>query len=103
MNFKKISFILALLTLFFAVSSSNLYANDDTNFAYIGRGVFKILTAVFEVPKYLVAKTLSEPIGIGTVNGAVTGTFYAVSALADGTLDVARGVVPYAKYMFFFL
>ncbi len=103
MNFKKIYLVLILASLFFAVSSSNLYANDGTNFAYIGRGFFRILTAVFELPKHVIEKTLTEPLIVGTVDGAVSGTVYAVSAVAKGTLDIARGVAPYAKYMVFFI
>lgn len=80
-----------------------LYADDDANFAYIGRGLFRIVTAAFQVPQYLLEKTFSEPIGLGTVDGALTGTYYAVSEVLGGLVDIGRGTVPYAKYAVFFL
>lgn len=87
----------------FLVPPTSLYADDDTNFAYLGRGLFRIVTAVFQVPQYLIQKTLSEPVGLGTVDGALTGTYYAVSEILGGLLDIGRGTVPYAKYALFFL
>ena len=80
-----------------------LYADDVTNVSYVERGFMRILTAAFQLPRYLVQKTLSEPIGIGTVDGALSGTYYAIAELSGGLFDIGRGVVPYAKYMLFFL
>ena len=91
----------ALFPLFF--SDPTLYADDNSNFAYIGQGFAKILTAAFQVPRYLVEKTLGEPVGLGTVDGVLQGSYYAVASVLDGTLDIARGVVPYAKYTMPFL
>lgn len=88
---------------FLLLVPGKLFADDNANFYYIGKGFFRILTAVFQIPRYLIYKTLTEPPGLGTVDGALTGTFYAVSELSAGVLEVARGVVPYAKYMLFFL
>ena len=103
MKRKKIGWIclVALFLIFF--SSPSLYAGDDQNFAYIGQGFSKILTAAFQVPRYLIQKTLGEPLGLGTVDGALQGTFYAVASILDGTMDIGRGVVPYAKYALPFL
>ena len=94
-------YLLVMLSLFFR--GPNLYADDNSNFAFIGRGFSKILTAAFQVPRYLIGKTLTEPIGLGTIDGALQGVFYAVSSVLDGTLDIGRGVVPYAKYALPFL
>ena len=96
-------FVLLAVTLVFLIPHPGLYADDDTNFAYISRGFFRILTAAFQIPRYLLYKTLSEPIGLGTVDGALTGAYYAVAELSGGALDIARGAAPYAKYMVFFL
>ena len=76
--------------------------SNDTNFNYISRGFYRILTAAFQIPEYMVKKTLSEPLGLGTVNGALSGAYYSVVELLGGTLDVGRGAAPYAKYLIFF-
>ena len=68
----------------------------------MSRGFFRILTATFQIPRYLLHKTLSEPIGLGTVDGALTGTYYAVAEVSGGLFDIARGAVPYVKYLLFF-
>ena len=96
-------FILFLFIIFLSVPYQDLYANDDANFAYISRGFFRILTAAFQIPRYLLYKTVNEPIGLGTVDGALTGVFYSVAELSGGVLDIARGAAPYGKYMLFFL
>ena len=85
--------------LLFLVSASPLFAADNENFAYINRGFYRLLTAVFQVPKYLIEKTMTEPIGLGTVDGALQGAFYSVAAVGGGVLDIARGTTPYAKYL----
>ena len=94
-----------LVILFFLLFlfSQNLYADDNSNFAYIGRGFSRILTAAFQIPIYIVEKTMSEPIGLGTIDGALQGTFYSVGSLLGGTLDIVRGIVPYGKYALPFL
>lgn len=85
--------------LIFASPHSPLYAeNHDRNFAYISRGVFRILGASFQIPNVMLRRTLSRPLGLGTVEGALGGTFAAVSELTRGMLDVARGAAPYSKY-----
>ena len=76
----------------------SLYADDNSNFAYLGRGISRLLTAPFQMPRYLIEGTLSGPPLLGTVGGALKGTLYTVSSVLNGTLDIARGAVPYAKY-----
>lgn len=61
----------------------------------------RIFTSVFQLPQYLIQKTLTGPPVMGTVNGALTGTYYTVSHLLGGTFDILRGAVPYGKYAAF--
>lgn len=91
-----------MLISFLFTAHSNLYASDVENINYIERGFFRIFTAAFQTPVYLIQKTLTGPPVIGTVDGVVTGTFYTLSSLMGGAFDIARGAVPYAKYAIFF-
>ena len=102
MKQKKIFPALSLLAcaLFFTLLP-NLYADDVQNISYIERGFFRIFTAAFQLPRYLIHKTLTEPPLVGTLDGAVTGAFYTVSYVIGGAFDIARGAVPYAKYLVF--
>lgn len=89
---------------FLLVAPSVSSADDNSNFYYIGNGFSRILTSVFQIPRFLISKTFSEPPLLGTVDGALTGTLYAVNDLSGGLLEILRGVIPYAKYApFFFL
>lgn len=81
----------------------SLYADHDSNFAYIGQGFFRILSAAFQIPRYLLYKTFSGPPGLGTIDGLLTGTFSAVAAVSQGLLEIGRGVAPYGKYALFFI
>jgi len=80
-----------------------LWAGDAQNISYMERGIYRILTAAFQLPRYLIQKTFTGPPILGTVDGALTGTFYTISSVMGGAFDIARGVVPYAKYMVFFI
>ena len=80
-----------------------LYADHAENFSHISRGFTRVLGAAFQIPLYLVRKTLSEPPGLGTVDGALTGTFYAVKELSEGIFQIGAGAAPYAKYALFFI
>ena len=79
------------------------YAGDVENVSYVERGVQRIFSAAFQLPIYLVKKTFNGPPLLGTLDGALSGTFYTVSSLIGGTFDVVRGTIPYAKYLVFFL
>ena len=88
-----------LITIFFILTASPvLYANDDQNIGYVASGFFRILTAAFQLPKYLVYKTFNGPPVVGTIDGALTGAFYTVASLFQGVFEIVRGVVPYGKY-----
>ena len=91
-----------VLGIIFLGSPADLYADDVQNINYIERGFSRILTAAFQLPIYLVQKTLSGPPLVGTLDGAVTGAFYTVSSVTGGVFDIARGAVPYGKYLIFF-
>lgn len=96
-----IAALIFLLTFFSGLPGAE--AGDVENVSYVERGFIRILTAAFQIPRYLVYKTVNEPIGLGTIDGALTGTFYAVAELSGGLFDIVRGTVPYAKYLVFFL
>ena len=77
-------------------------ADDVENVSYVERGFIRILAAAFQLPRFLIQKTLNGPPVLGTVDGAITGAFYTVAELSGGVFDIARGTVPYAKYLIFF-
>lgn len=94
---------LLLFLFLFLTAPSCVWADDVQNINYIERGFNRILTGVFQLPVYLVRKTLAGPPVFGTLDGAVQGTFYTISTLTGGLFDIARGTVPYGKYMLFFI
>ena len=80
------------------LGSQTAFAADSN--AYILRGVAKILGAAFQVPGGILKDSVrSFPLGI--VTGAVKGTFQTFWGVLSGSLDVARGAAPYAKYLVF--
>ena len=83
---------------FLLVAPKVSLADDNSNFYFIGSGFSRILMSVFQLPRYLIGKTLTEPPVLGTLDGALTGTFYTLNELTGGLLEILRGVVPYAKY-----
>lgn len=99
---RKVLWGLAFLFAFW-VLSLNVFADDVQNVNYVERGFFRIFTAAFQLPRYLVEKTLNEPPPFGTLDGALTGTYYTVSAVVGGAFDIVRGTLPYAKYLIFFV
>ena len=99
---QKLFFVSVLGFLF--ILSSHLFADDVQNVNYVERGFYRILSGPFEIPKQLFQRTFNEPLLIGTVDGALTGTVSALSNVLGGLFDVVRGTLPYAKYgPFFFL
>lgn len=99
MKQKQVLLILLMTAgIFFLAPHPSLRADDIQNINYIERGFSRILTAAFQLPRYLIYKTLSGPPLIGTIDGALTGTFYTISSLMGGVFDIARGAVPYGKY-----
>lgn len=90
-----------ILGIIFLGPHRGLYADDVQNINYLERGFFRIFTAAFQLPIYLVQKTLNGPPIVGTVDGVLSGTFYTVSSLMGGAFDLARGALPYGKYLIF--
>lgn len=78
------------------------YAGDVENISYVERGFFRIFTAAFQLPRYLIQETFAGPPVIGILDGALTGVYYTVASLVGGTFDLLRGTIPYAKYLVFF-
>jgi len=95
-----IGLMLAIAILFFETAAR---ADDVENVSYVERGFVRILGAAFQLPRYLIQKTFNGPPILGTVDGVITGAFYTVSELTGGVFDIARGTIPYAKYLIFFV
>lgn len=95
--------VLFVIAFIFLGPPSSLYAGDVENVSYVERGIYRITTAVFQLPLQLIQRTFSEPPLVGTVDGVLTGAIYTISGLSGGVFDIARGVIPYAKYLIFFI
>ena len=65
--------------------------------ADIIRGLAKIVTGVFQFPVSTLAGTFSGPPILGTLMGAVNGTFQGIGLVASGLLDVTFSAMPIAK------
>ena len=103
MRQRKFLFIVLAAGIILLASPVNLRADDVQNINYMERGFFRILTAAFQLPRFLVYKTMSGPPLVGTIDGVLTGTFATVSSLMGGVFDIAKGTVPYGKYALPFL
>lgn len=96
---KKTLFCLLLLLTILPPSlfSASLY-QDTNRFAY---GFQRVLGAAIQLPFRTIQRTLSGPIGVGTVAGVLDGTVRTVTDLMGGTFDMAAAAAPYAKYAVF--
>ncbi len=97
---KYVSYVLALAVIL-SGPVVNVYADHGENFFYISQGFSRILGSTFQIPGYMIHKTLSGPVGIGTVDGILSGTYGALHELSQGTFQMAQGAAPYAKYLVF--
>ena len=59
-------------------------------------GVGDLLTGVFAIPMGILQGTMSGPPIIGTVSGALTGTFHAIGSTLGGVYRLIRAAVPVA-------
>lgn len=100
-NKRRIRAFLVIGMIFFAPAPA-VWADTNEDINYLSRGFFRILTAAFEFPRHLLYKTVNEPIVFGTIDGALSGTYYTVAELSGGAFDLLRGAAPYAKYLVFF-
>ena len=76
-----------------------LFVNVGTPCAEAGivRGVQQVVAAVFALPFGVLQGTLSGPPIIGTLGGALSGTFRTVSLVTSGAMEIVSGAVPLAK------
>ena len=56
-----------------------------------------------QIPYHIVDSTLNRPIPFGPVEGAVKGTFHALTNIVGGLFEMGTTLLPYAKYAVFFL
>ncbi|MBN1687717.1 MAG: hypothetical protein JW893_01305 [Candidatus Omnitrophica bacterium] len=98
---KKKAVILLFLFVFLlgAPMTKSVYADNGL----IVRGVARTLLSVVEIPKAIISHSQRVIFPVGIVTGALEGTFRTVMGTLAGTLDIAQGAAPYAKYMLFFI
>ena len=65
--------------------------------ADILRGIGKMISGVLQVPLSTLAGTFTGPPILGTVIGALSGTFSGVGMALSGVLDLADSAIPIAK------
>ena len=84
------------------MSSSKVFAasmyQDANRFTY---GFKRVLIAPFQIPYRILQGTARGPFILGTVGGALQGTFSTVGNLMTGAFDMAAASAPYAKYAVF--
>ena len=59
-------------------------------------GFTDLLTGIFAIPMGILQGTMSGPPIVGTVAGALTGTFHALSSTLGGVYRLIRAAVPVA-------
>lgn len=60
------------------------------------RGLMRVVSGVFEIPRATLAGTVSGPPVLGTVLGALTGAVNGLGLVAGGTLETVVSLVPLA-------
>lgn len=71
--------------------------------ATIIQGASKTIGSVIQLPKAILQHAVSDPFPFGVVSGAVAGTYQTVADVLSGTVQMAVGAAPYAKYLIFFI
>jgi hypothetical protein len=91
-----------LLSLFLCAQSAWAVVDprDTSRFMY---GFQKILSSTIQLPLQTIQSTLRGPIGLGTVQGVLTGTAGTVTNMVGGLFDMAAASAPYAKYAVLFV
>lgn len=87
--------ILAITILFF---ESPVDAGVSKDAGCIARGTGRLIGSVFAIPKAMLQDSGRVMFPFGIVTGAVRGTVNMVTGIFGGTMDVAEGSAPYAKY-----
>ncbi len=93
--------ILTILMLALLSIPSLGYAGDGENVSYIARGASRMVGGLFAIPKSMMQDSTRVMFPFGLVTGAARGTMQTVTGVLGGTVDVARGAAPYAKYLVF--
>lgn len=96
---KKLKILLCLSLVLGVLFTPSLgYAEMGEDISYAARGAGKIVGSVFAIPKAMLQDSGRVLFPFGLVTGAIRGTVQTVTGVIGGTLDVARGGAPYAKY-----
>lgn len=95
---KNITIFFILFLLLCPVSYAASIYQDTNRFSY---GFMRIMRAPFQLPYYLLRGTFTGPLVMGTVGGALQGTFSTVNELVGGVFDMGAAAAPYAKYAAF--
>lgn len=92
---KKIFCAVLISILLLQVPAYAALYDDTSRFA---SGFQRLVLSAFQLPFQTVSHTLSGPLGIGTVQGVITGTTKTVTDMVGGVFDMAAAAAPYAKY-----
>lgn len=95
---KRLTLLLILAALVGISLSPSAYAGTGQDITHIARGAGKIIGSAFAIPKAMLQDSTRVLFPFGLLTGAVRGTVQTVTGIVGGTLDVARGSAPYAKY-----
>lgn len=91
--------LIAILILGILAQATPAYAeNIGRDASIIVRGVGRVVGSVFAIPKAMIQDSGRVMFPFGIVTGAVRGTVQMVAGIFGGTLEVAKGATPYAKY-----
>ena len=96
------NFIL-VITVAFALVCAMPAQRSDAALNEVVAGVGDLVSGVFALPMTVLKGTLSGPPVIGTLNGAIAGTFYTLGLAARGTVRIIRGGIPIAVKLLPFL
>ena len=96
--FKKVTVFIFLLVLISPTVFAASPYEDTNRFAY---GFKRIFAAPFQIPIRALQGTFQGPLGLGTVSGALQGTYYTLGEFVGGIFDMGAAAAPYAKYAVF--
>lgn len=98
---KNLCCLSVLFMLLLLLASPWAHAGDGENVSYIARGAGRMVGGLFAIPKNMLQDSTRVMFPFGLVTGAARGTVQTVTGVLGGTVDVARGAAPYAKYLIF--
>jgi len=102
---KALLFVPVILAFFFVSTPSVNAGNikDQSTAGLLYRGTSRILTAPMRGASTAINQSTRQPFPFGLVAGTLNGTVQTVAGVLSGAIDLARGAVPYAKYLVFFI